>query len=312
MVVFDKTGTLTKGTFSVIAVVPCNGYKKDELLRFAAEAEAHSNHPIALSICKAYGKAVDDSAITEYEEISGFGVKAIVEGKSIIAGNDKLLHREHIAHTTCHVQGTVVHLVVNRNYAGFIVISDEIRENTRQTIETLRRNGVAKQIMLTGDNKQTAALVSKELGLDGYYAELLPQDKVKKIEDLLQDNSKRNRQVAFVGDGINDAPVIARADIGIAMGALGSDAAIEAADIVLMTDDLTKLNAAMHIAKRTRIIVWQNIGFALGIKAFVMGFALLGMATMWEAIFADMGAAILAILNASRTIRSTSKERGKT
>ena len=310
-IVYDKTGTLTKGVFRVTAVVSCNGYSKDELLKLAAKAEAHSNHPIAQSICEAYGKEVDDSAITDYEEISGYGVKAIVEGKTILAGNDKLLHRENIAHTTCHVEGTVIHLVVNRIYAGYLVISDEIKANAKHTIALLRRKGVGRQIMLTGDSRETAESVSQQLGLDGFHAELLPHEKVKKIEELIQAKSKKEEQIAFVGDGINDAPVIARSDIGIAMGALGSDAAIEAADIVLMTDDLTKIPEAMYIAKRTRIIVWQNIAFALGIKALIMGFALLGMATMWEAIFADMGAAILAILNASRTIRGIARENRK-
>lgn len=303
-VVYDKTGTLTRGVFRVTAVVPCNGYPKDELLRLAAEAEAHSNHPIAQSIGEAYGNRVDDSLITDYEEVSGYGVKATVEGRRILAGNDKFLHREGVVHATCHTEGTVVHLVVDGNCAGYIIISDEIKENARETVTQLRRNGVRRQIMLTGDSNETAESVSSRLGLDGFYAELLPQDKVKKVEELLRTKPSSDEQIAFVGDGINDAPVIARSDIGIAMGALGSDAAIEAADIVLMTDDLLHLPEAMYIARRTRIIVGQNIAFALGIKALFMGFALLGMATMWEAIFADMGAAILAILNASRTIRS--------
>lgn len=306
-VVFDKTGTLTEGVFKVTRVVSYNGFSQDELLRLAAEAEVHSNHPIAQSISEAYGKEVNENSVDDYQEITGYGVKAKVEGKIVLAGNDKLLHRESVDHTTCNVEGTVVHIVVNKKYAGYIVISDEIKKDAVNVIKKLRRDGVKKQIMLTGDSQEIAQSVAKKLGLDGFFAELLPQGKVERIEELVKNKTHKNEKVAFVGDGINDAPVLARSDIGIAMGALGSDAAIEAADIVLMTDELMKIHEAILIARRTRRIVWQNIVFALGIKAVFLVLGAIGMVAMWEAVFADMGVAILAILNASRVIYSPLK-----
>lgn len=306
-IIFDKTGTLTKGIFKVSDVVPCDGFSKEEILRLAAEAEGHSNHPIAKSIIEAYGKEIDECLIEEYEEITGFGVKAIVEGRKILAGNDKLLHRENIPHENCFIEGTVVNIAVDGKHVGYIVISDEIKEDAKETIENLRGDGISKQIMLTGDSEDIARTVSKKIGLDGFHAELLPHKKVEMIEKLVAGKENKTDRIAFVGDGINDAPVIARSDIGIAMGALGSDAAIEAADIVLMTDELSKIHEAMKIARRTRKIVWQNIILALLIKFGFLSLATFGAATMWEALFADMGVAIIAILNASRALRLSGK-----
>ncbi len=298
-IVWDKTGTLTKGIFKVTEVISKNGYSEEEILRFAALAESQSNHPIAQSICEAYGK--DAEKIESYREIPGYGVVAKIEGNDVMVGNDRLLHEQNIEHDTCNVKGTVVHVVINRKYAGYILISDEIKEDAEAAIKKLRKQGIKKQIMFTGDKKEIAEAVAKKLGLDGYFAELLPHQKVEKIEELIAERNK-NELVAFVGDGINDAPVLSRADIGIAMGALGSDAAIEAADVVLMTDEPTKLCDAIEIAKKTRGIVWQNIGFALGVKGIFLSIGALGMATMWEAVFADVGVALLAILNAMRIL----------
>ncbi|TET24987.1 MAG: cadmium-translocating P-type ATPase [Candidatus Cloacimonadota bacterium] len=301
-IVFDKTGTLTKGIFKVNAVVPCNGYSQDELLKLAAEAETHSNHPIAQSIHEAYGRKINEQTVEDFKEIIGLGVKIKAEGKEILAGNDQLLHQENIEHPCCYTEGTVVHIAVDKKYAGYITIADDIREEAYEAIGQLRHEGISKLIMFTGDSDGIAQSVSQKLKLDEYFAELLPHEKVEKIEAL---GKKQNKgRIAFVGDGINDAPVIARSDIGMAMGALGSDAAIEAADIVLMTDDLSKIPEAIQIARRTRTIVWQNIILALSIKAVIMTFAIFGIATMWEAVFADMGVAILSILNASRAIRA--------
>ncbi|WP_414530371.1 heavy metal translocating P-type ATPase [Nodularia chucula] len=297
-VVFDKTGTLTKGTFKVTQVVTKNGFSESELLTLAAKAESHSNHPVAQSIREAYAQPIAESEITNYEEIAGHGIRAIVKNQVVIAGNDRLLHREKIDHNTCDVAGTVVHLAVDGRYAGYILIADEIKEDASQAIRDLKRMGVQKTVMLTGDNQVVASSVARELGLDTFIAELLPEGKVDEIEKLLDQSGKA--KLAFVGDGINDAPVIARADVGIAMGGLGSDAAIETADIVLMTDAPSKVAEAIKIAQKTRQIVVQNIVVALAIKALFIALGSIGLATLWEAVFADVGVALLAILNATR------------
>ena len=302
-VVWDKTGTLTKGVFRVTEIVPKNGFSEDEILKFAAMAESHSNHPIAQSILEAFDGKIDEDKVKGYEEIPGYGIKARVDNHHILAGNDKLLHREKIDHDTCDVEGTVVHIVVDQVYAGHIIISDEIKEDAVIAIQELRDIGVKRQIMLTGDSDVIANSISQKLGLEEYFAELLPHQKVKKVEELVKEKRNPKDLIAFVGDGINDAPVLMRSDIGVAMGALGSDAAIEAADIVLMTDEPSRLPEAVRIAKRTRNIVWQNIGFALGVKGIFLIIGAAGMATMWEAVFADVGVALIAILNATRILR---------
>lgn len=302
-VVWDKTGTLTKGVFRVVKVIPKNDFSRDEILESAAEAESHSSHPIAQSILDDFDGEIDESKIESYEEISGYGVKAKIDGHYVLVGNDKLLHKENIAHDTCNIPGTVVHVVIDSKYAGCISISDEIKEDAKEAIEKLRDAGVKSQIMLTGDSREVARTVSQEVGLEEYFAELLPQQKVEKIEELIRKKARKDDLIAFVGDGINDAPVLMRSDIGVAMGALGSDAAIEAADVVLMTDEPSRLHEALQIAKRTRGIVWQNIGFALGVKGIFLIISVLGMATMWEAVFADVGVALLAILNSTRVLR---------
>ncbi|MBE8986115.1 heavy metal translocating P-type ATPase [Nostoc sp. LEGE 12450] len=301
-VVFDKTGTLTKGVFKVVKIVALNGYNETELLQLAAKVESHSNHPIAQSILKAYGEKIDEFEVRDYEEIAGYGIRAKVENRVVIAGSDRLLHRENIAHDNCQLEGTVVHLAVDNIYVGYIVIADELKEDARHAIQALKRMGVERTVMLTGDNQAIASQIAKQLGIDAYEADLLPEEKVNAIEKLLSTAGKHGK-VAFVGDGINDAPVIARADVGMAMGGLGSDAAIETADIVIMTDAPSKVAEAIQIARKTRQIVWQNIGFALAIKAVFIGLGILGIATMWEAVFADVGVALLAILNATRAIK---------
>ncbi|VAW19845.1 Lead, cadmium, zinc and mercury transporting ATPase; Copper-translocating P-type ATPase, partial [hydrothermal vent metagenome] len=263
--VWDKTGTLTKGVFQVTEIVPVDGFNEEDLLKLAAQAENHSNHPIAESIRKAFGRAVNEELIKDYQEVAGYGIKATIEGKNILIGNDKFLHKENIDHDTCDVQGTVVHVVSEKKYAGYIVISDEIKDNVKEAIQNLQSLGIKNQIMLTGDNENVGKRVSQELGLSGYYAQLLPQHKVEKLEEIIQQRKSEKDLVMFVGDGINDAPVLMRADIGVAMGALGSDAAIEAADIVLMNDEPSSLYEAIKIAQRTRHIVWQNIAFALAV-----------------------------------------------
>ena len=305
-VVFDKTGTLTKGEFRVSEVVTQNGFNETEIIKFAAYAESHSNHPIAKSIIEAYKNnlplsEIDESLLSDIQEISGKGIKAKVGGKEIILGNDKLLHLENILHDKCDVEGTVVHLAVNSVYAGYIIISDTLKEDSQKTIQQLKEKNI-NTVMLTGDNKSVAESFAKKLGIDKFYFELMPEDKVNHIEMLIQSSAKGDK-VAFVGDGINDAPVLARADVGIAMGALGSDAAVETADIVLMTDSPSKIVTAIDIAKRTRKIVWQNIGFAMGVKLFFILLGVFGIATMWEAVFGDMGVAIIAILNAMRVMK---------
>jgi len=300
-VVFDKTGTLTKGVFKVTKISPKNNVSEAELLEYAAIAESFSNHPIALSILKAYGKEIKKEEIEGYSEISGQGVKVKVSGKEILVGNAKLMTSENISYEKPYLIGTIVHLAVDKKYAGFILISDEIKEDSAKAIKSLRKIGVKKVVMLTGDSSAAGEKIGNELGLDKVYSELLPQDKVEKLEELSCEKSKSGKLI-FVGDGINDAPVLARADVGVAMGGLGSDAAIEAADIVLMTDEPMKLCSSIKIAKRTKLIVWQNIIFALGVKFIVLLLAALGLASMWAAVFADVGVALLAVINSLRAM----------
>ncbi|PGT75283.1 cadmium-translocating P-type ATPase [Bacillus cereus] len=301
-IVFDKTGTLTKGVFKVTKMEPSEGITNEELLEYAAFAEVYSNHPIAQSIRKAYGKSIDEKIIDDYNEISGHGTVVKVQGKEIFAGNAKLMRKENITFKQPETVGTLVHVAVDGEYAGYIVISDEVKEDSKQAIQKLKELGIKKTVMLTGDAKAVGEAVGKELGLDEVHAELLPQQKVEEIEKI--DAAKNGKEkVAFVGDGINDTPVLARADVGIAMGGLGSDAAIEAADIVIMTDEPSKIATALNIAKRTRRIVWQNIIFALGVKGLVLLLGAFGIATMWEAVFSDVGVTLLAVLNAMRVLR---------
>ncbi|MEW6506182.1 MAG: heavy metal translocating P-type ATPase [Bacteroidota bacterium] len=300
-VVFDKTGTLTKGEFKVSEIVVKNGFNKKELLRLAAFAESHSNHPIAKSVIEAYEETVNQELISDVQEISGKGIKAKISGQIVVVGNDKLLHLENIRHDKCDVEGTVIHIATNSVYAGYIIISDTLKEGAKETISLLKKKNI-NSVMLTGDNKTAAESFAKKLGIDKYYYELLPEDKVNHIEQIIQSSIKGNK-IAFVGDGINDAPVLARADVGIAMGALGSDAAVETADVVLMADSPLQVVSALDIAKKTRKIVWQNIGFAMGVKLFFILLGVFGIATMWEAVFGDMGVAIIAILNAMRVMK---------
>ncbi|MGD9993714.1 MAG: heavy metal translocating P-type ATPase [Salinivirgaceae bacterium] len=299
-VVFDKTGTLTKGEFKVSEIVVANGFSKEEILEYASYAETNSNHPVAKSISEAFGNKRDNARIKQVEEISGHGVKAVIDSKTILAGNDKLLHKENIEHPVCNVEGTVVHVAIDTIYAGYIIISDSLKDDSIEAIEKLNEKNI-QTVMLTGDNKFAAAAFAKKLKIDKFFSELLPEDKVKHIEILMAEN--KGGKVAFVGDGINDAPVIARADVGIAMGALGSDAAIETADVVLMTDSPLKVATSIEVANKTRKIVWQNIIFALGVKLLFIALGVLGIATMWEAVFGDMGVALIAILNAIRVLK---------
>ncbi|MFD0769922.1 heavy metal translocating P-type ATPase [Bacillus sp. CGMCC 1.60114] len=301
-IVFDKTGTLTKGVFKVTDMQPSEFVTKEELLEYAAFAEVYSNHPIAQSIRAAYGKVVNEHMIEEYNEISGHGTVVKVSGKEIFAGNAKLMSKENITFQQPQTVGTLVHVAVDCVYAGYIVISDEIKEDAKQAIQSLKQLGVKRTVMLTGDAKLVGEAVGKQLGVDEVHAELLPHQKVEEIEKI--DVTKHPKEkIAFVGDGINDTPVLARADVGIAMGGLGSDAAIEAADIVIMTDEPSKIVTAIQIAKRTRSIVWQNIIFALGIKGVFLLLGAFGIATMWEAVFSDVGVTLLAVLNAMRVLR---------
>ena len=299
-VVFDKTGTLTKGEFKVSDIITSNGFTKEQIIEYAAYAEANSNHPVAKSISEAFGRDVEKHRIKHVEEISGYGIKAKIDDKAVLAGNDKLLHKENIVHQVCNVDGTVVHVAFDAVYAGYIIISDTLKDDAIEAIEKLKEKKI-ETVMLTGDNQFAAAAIAKKLNIDKFYYELLPKDKVKHIENLMLES--KEGKVAFVGDGINDAPVIARADIGIAMGALGSDAAIETADVVLMTDSPSKVALAIDIAKRTRSIVWQNIYFAMGVKLVFIVLGILGVATMWEAVFGDMGVALIAVFNAIRTLK---------
>jgi len=301
-VVFDKTGTLTKGVFRVTEVAPQEGYTREELLKYAVMAESFSGHPIAASIQKAYGGEIDKSLIEKYDEIPGYGVRAMVAGKEILAGSERLMVRENMDYSSAEAIGTVVHVAIERQYAGFIVISDVVKEDSGQAIQALKRMGIRKTVMLTGDSRSVGERIGSQLGLDEVHAELLPDQKVEKMEELYGEMPSGGKLV-YVGDGINDAPVLARADVGIAMGGLGSDAAIEAADIVLMTDEPLKLVDAVKIARRTRTIVWQNIVFALGTKIIVLLLGAGGMASMWEAVFADVGVTVIAVLNAMRVLR---------
>ena len=305
-VVFDKTGTLTKGTFQVTAVHP-DRISKGELLELAAMAESYSEHPISRSLREAYQKPVDASRVTDVEEISGHGVRAKVDGHDVYAGNGKWMDRIGASWRNCHRTGTVVHVADDGEYAGHIVISDAVKPDAAAAIEALKREGVKKTVMLTGDVKAVGEAVAREIGIDEVHAELLPGDKVDQVERLLKNTSGKGK-LAFVGDGINDAPVLSRADIGIAMGGLGSDAAIEAADIVLMDDKPSKLAVAVRISRKTLRIVRQNIVFALGIKLLFLALGAFGMANMWEAVFADVGVSVLAILNASRALRTSGQE----
>ncbi|MDR2432991.1 MAG: cadmium-translocating P-type ATPase [Treponema sp.] len=305
-VVFDKTGTLTKGVFSVSRIVPAGGLTAEKLLYYAAHAEAHSSHPIAFSIRNAYGDAygkdIDAGTIGAYEEIAGKGVSVRVREDAVLAGNAKLLEAEKIAIPAAAELGTIVYLAVNGGYAGYIVISDELKADSKAAVEGLRNIGVKQVVMLTGDSRAVGESIAKQIGLDTVYAELLPHQKVEYLEALEKSKSGSGKLV-FVGDGINDAPVLARSDVGIAMGGVGSDAAIEAADVVLMTDEPSKIANAIRIARKTRNIVWQNIVFALSVKGVILVLGALGMATMWEAVFGDVGVALIAVLNAMRVMR---------
>lgn len=300
IVVFDKTGTLTKGVFNVQEIHP-EGVSKEELLELTAHAESYSNHPISLSLKRAYSKEIDNGRISDVEEISGHGVIATVDGKKVMAGNIKLMKMMDIPYFKGELIGTIVHVAVNNKYIGYIVIADEVKEDSAQAIKELKAANIKQTVMLTGDNKSIGSKVAKELGLDKVYAELLPADKVEKLEELFSQKSKKGK-LAFVGDGINDAPVLARADIGIAMGGLGSDAAIEAADVVIMTDEPSEIATTMKISKKTLKIAHQNIVFAIGIKIIVLILSAFGITTMWAAIFADVGVTIIAVLNAFRAL----------
>lgn len=300
-VVFDKTGTLTRGVFEVSGIHH-NEMEDRKLLEYAALAECASSHPISRSLQKAYGQEIDRNRVTEIREISGHGVIAKVDGREVAAGNGKLMKQLGIAYRECHSVGTIIHMAVDGAYAGHIVISDVIKPHAREALAQLKRSGVKKTVMLTGDSKKVADQVGKELGLDEIWSELLPGDKVAKVEELLGKKEEKEK-LAFVGDGINDAPVLTRADIGIAMGALGSDAAIEAADVVLMDDDPGKISKAIRISRKCLRIVYQNIVFALVIKFACLALGAVGIANMWFAIFADVGVMVLAVLNAIRALQ---------
>ena len=301
VVVFDKTGTLTKGSFAVSQIKAID-MKEEQLLELAAYAEDYSNHPISQSIQKAYGKKIDNSRISDVQEIAGHGVRAVIDGKTVLAGNAKLMNRENIAYTPSDAIGTVIYLACNGKYAGYIVIEDEIKADAPAAIKALKEVGVRKTVMLTGDADAVGKKVAQKLGLDQAYTELLPADKVDRVEAMLKQTSEKGKLV-FVGDGINDAPVLARADVGIAMGGLGSDAAIEAADVVLMTDEPSKISAVVRIARKTIRIANENIVFALGVKLLVLVLGATGYANMWAAVFADVGVSVIAILNAIRAMR---------
>lgn len=301
-IVFDKTGTLTQGVFEVTGIHHAS-MPEEELLMYAAYAESYSNHPISKSLKKAYGKEIETERVSDVEEISGNGVMAKVDGHTVAAGNAKLMDRIQVKYDVCHSVGTVIHVAVDGAYAGHILISDVIKPHSKEAIQALKKSGVKKTVMLTGDMKNVADQVTKELGIDEVHSELLPGDKVTKVEELLEEYKNRSKEkVAFVGDGINDAPVLSRADIGIAMGALGSDAAIEAADIVLMDDDPLKISKAIRISRKCLHIVYENIYFAIGIKVICLILGAMGIANMWAAIFADVGVMVIAVLNAIRAL----------
>ena len=301
-VVFDKTGTLTQGNFRVTDVISENGFTQSQLLELAAQVESQSNHPVAQSIRQAHGKYIDDTEIQDYEEIAGHGILARINERTILAGNNRLLHRESIPHDVCAVEGTVTHLAIDGKYTGRIIIEDELKEDAAVAIQSLHSQGI-QTVMLTGDNQAVADRIAQTLGLSQYRAELLPEGKVTALEEILDRASQTHGKVAFIGDGINDAPVIARADVGMAMGGLGSDAAIETADVVIMNDAPSKVAEAIAIAQYTRRIVWQNIILAMTVKAIFIGLGTIGIATLWEAVFADVGVALLAIFNANRILR---------
>ena len=302
VVVFDKTGTLTKGVFAVKNIENFNNFTKDQILKYAAYSENYSNHPIALSIKKEYGEEIVKEKIEKVEEIAGHGILSIVDGKTILVGNDKLLNENNVEYTKTDEIGTIVYVAVDNVYAGFIVVSDVIKEDSKIAIENLKKLNISKTVMLTGDKKQVGEYVAKELGIDEVHTELLPDEKVYKVEQLLKDKTDSGKLV-FVGDGINDAPVLAMADIGISMGGIGSDAAIEASDVVLMTDEPSKISHAIKISKKTLKIVKENIIFAIFVKILVLVLTAFGISTMWEAVFADVGVSVIAILNALRMLR---------
>ena len=301
IVVFDKTGTLTQGIFEV-QKVEAIGMSKDEMLKLVAHAENYSNHPISQSLKKAYGKEIDKNIISKTEEISGRGVLAKVDDKDILVGNDKLMKEKQIQYTKCDDIGTVLYIAINNKFAGYIVIADKVKEDAQKTIKTLKQNHIKKTVMLTGDKKEVGEKVAKKLNIDEVYTELLPDGKVEKVEELIKQKSEKGK-LAFVGDGINDAPVLALSDIGIAMGGLGSDSAIEAADIVIMTDEPSKLIKAIKISKKTMRIVKENIIFAILVKVVVLILSAFGLSTMWEAVFADVGVSVIAIINSLRVLR---------
>ena len=301
IVVCDKTGTLTEGIFEVQKVNPI-GYSKEDLLRYTSYAESYSNHPIALSIKEAYGKAINEKQVTKTKELKGKGIIAKVESKEVLVGNEKLMIEYNIDYIKSNDIGTVIYIAIDKTFAGTIIISDKIKEDAYKAVKEFRKNNVKKIVMLTGDREEISKNVSKELKLDKYYAELLPQDKVKKVESLMKEKSESGKLV-FIGDGINDAPVLALSDIGVAMGGLGSDAAIEAADIVIMTDEPSKLANAIKISKKTMQIVKENIIFAITVKILVLLLSAVGIATMWAAVFADVGVSVIAIINALRILR---------
>lgn len=302
VVVFDKTGTLTKGVFAVKNIENFNNFTKDQILKYAAYSENYSNHPIALSIKKEYGEEIVKEKIEKIEEIAGHGILSIVDGKTILVGNDKLLNENNVEYTKTDEIGTIVYVAVDNVYAGYIVVSDVIKEDSKIAIENLKKLNISKTVMLTGDKKQVGEYVAKELGIDEIHTELLPDEKVYKVEQLLKDKTDSGKLV-FVGDGINDAPVLAMADIGISMGGIGSDAAIEASDVVLMTDEPSKISHAIKISKKTLKIVKENIIFAIFVKILVLVLTAFGISTMWEAVFADVGVSVIAILNALRMLR---------
>lgn len=301
-IVFDKTGTLTKGVFEVTHIDPTDNYDQQQLLYYAAHVEMASSHPISLSLQKAYGQSLDRDAVHNIEEIAGHGIRGTVHGHDVYAGNEKLMNKIGVDITEKHPEGTVVYMAIDHQYAGCIVISDVIKETSKAAIQSLKSQGIKETIMLTGDTKQTATKVAEEISIDRVYSELLPADKVEKVEEILQNKGEKEK-VAFVGDGINDAPVLSRVDIGIAMGALGSDAAIEAADIVLMDDDPAKISLAMKISLKTLRIVKENIVFALAVKFICLILGAFGIANMWLAIFADVGVMVIAVINATRALR---------
>lgn len=301
IVVFDKTGTLTQGVFEVQKVEPVE-ISKQELLKIAAYSEVYSNHPIAKSIKKAYGEEIDEKQINKIEELSGLGIIATIEGKEVLVGNEKLMNEKQVKFTKCSDVGTITYVAVNDKYVGYILIADKIKDDAEKTIEGLKKNNIKQTVMLTGDRKAVAEDVANKLGIDKVYSELLPDGKVEKVEELLKEKTERGK-LAFVGDGINDSPVLALADIGIAMGGLGADSAIEAADIVIMTDEPSKIIDAMKISKKTIRIAKENIIFAIIVKIAVLILVTLGLSTMWEAVFADVGVSIIAIINALRALK---------